>query len=71
MQYILWIQRQKLELVSQFTDSEKASQAQIDMERWKVSRTNRISESPSQRATRKLTREQQLRANLGCPDTAE
>jgi hypothetical protein len=37
MQYIQWIQQQKLKLASQFTESETVSQAHIDMERWKVS----------------------------------
>jgi hypothetical protein len=43
LQYIQWVQQQKLKLVSKFADTEGVTQADIDTERWKVSIPRRSS----------------------------
>ena len=42
MQYIQWIQKDKLRLIHQSMDSAYTTQSDIDNERWKVSEASQI-----------------------------
>jgi hypothetical protein len=43
LQYMQWVQQQKVKLVSTFADTEGVTQADIDTERWKVSNVDTLS----------------------------